>query len=220
MRLHRLSSLLIAVVTIPLWGTTWGVLISLNGGLGSVSGIAWGLLIGAAVVSAYTDIRWRRIYNAVTYPTFGCLIAINIVAEMGWGEERLGAIGLGSAFAGAVFCFLITAIPYFTGTGGAGDAKLGAVIGTALGVEQGILAVLVSFVVAGVLAVIVLIWDRGPLYIAKMLYHRIGHFFVPLWVAPPSEEQRALFREPIPMAPSFLIGIVLTSLPQFRAFWG
>jgi len=181
--------------------------------------VAWALLFAAALFSAYTDIRWRRIYNAVTYPTFACLILLNAFASLGWGNERLGAVGVGYALAGAAICLAITAIPYLTNTGGAGDAKLGAVIGAALGVEKGIIAVLVSFVVAGVLATTLLIWRRGPLFVAKTIYHRIGHFFVPLWIAPLSEEQKALLREPFPMAPSFLIGIVITSVPYVRAFF-
>ena len=180
--------------------------------------LVWGILFVAALISSCTDIRWRRIYNAVTYPAFLCLMAINALATLGWGSKWTGAVGLGCAFAGAVICLVITAIPYLTNTGGAGDAKLGAVIGAALGVEKGIITVLVSFIVAGVLIVIVLIWDRGPLFIAKVIYHRIGHFFVPLWIEPLSEEQNALLREPVPMAPSFFIGILITNIPYVQAF--
>ena len=181
--------------------------------------VAGGLLLFAALVSAYTDIRWRRIYNAVTYSAFACLMILNGIASLGWGGKELGAVGFGYAFAGAMICLAIAAIPYITNTGGAGDAKLGAVIGAALGIEKGIIAVLVSFIVAGVLAVVFLIWNRGPLFVARTLYHRIGHFFVPLWILPVSEEQQALLRTPFPMAPSFLIGIAITSVPFVRAFF-
>jgi len=215
MLFYKPPPFLIATVAIPLWGAIWEVSTPTNSGLG----VAWGLLFGAAVVSAYTDIRWRRIYNAVTYTTIVYLIALNAVAAMGWGGERLGAVGLGYAFAGAVVCLLIAAIPYLTNTGGAGDAKLGAVIGAVLGVEQGIITILVSFVVAGVLAVAYLIWKRGPLFVAKAIYHGIGNIFVPLWIAPVSEEQKTLLREPFPMAPSYLIGTIIMSLPQVRAFF-
>lgn len=174
--------------------------------------VSLGMLLTAVLISAYTDFRWRRIYNAVTYPAFFWLLAMNAFATASGSEwPKLGAVGLGYSLLGALACLFIAAIPYVLSSGGAGDAKLGAVIGSALGIEQGIMVILISYVVAGVMAVVIVIWDRGPVFIIKTLYHRWFHWFLPLWITPVDEEQQKLLSEPFPMAPSFLIGLTITT---------
>jgi Flp pilus assembly protein protease CpaA len=204
----------VTFLIIPFWALVWCIF-----PLGVIRTAVFGILYGAVFVSAYTDFRWRRIYNPVTYPAFLWLIGLNIVGLFGDFGLRIGNVGIGSALLGAVACLGITAIPYMTGSGGAGDAKLGAVIGAALGVEMGIITILISYIIAGLMAVVIVIWDRGLFFIAGMLYHRLGHIFLPIWIPPVSEEHQKVFEEPFPMAPSFLAGIILISVPQIRVFF-
>lgn len=106
----------------------------------------WGAVIGASLVAAYSDLRTRRIPNALTIP----LLTVGLL----WAAWTGGLSGLAEA---AAACILL-AIPYvllflFAG-GGAGDAKLMGSIGVWLGLRQGIV-VLFCIATAGILLAIV-----------------------------------------------------------------
>lgn len=93
---------------------------------GAVGVLAWVL-----AVSVFTDLLWRRIFNAVTAPAFGCLIAMHLIG---------GVSGLPTAEASAVgfaACFGLMLGLYFVFGGGEGDLKLAAVVGVVLGAYHG-----------------------------------------------------------------------------------
>ena len=92
----------------------------------------WGVVIGASLFAVVSDIRQRRIPNALTFP----LLAVGLI----WAACFGGLAGLLEAL-GA--CALL-ALPYvllfiFVG-GGAGDAKLMGAIGAWLGLRYGLVA--------------------------------------------------------------------------------
>src|SRR5262245_42371565 len=70
-------ALLLPLVLGPLW-------ILLLGGLplGTVATGAGMLLVLAAGAAAYTDLRWRKIYNWTTYSTFLWAVGLNIAAAL------------------------------------------------------------------------------------------------------------------------------------------
>ena len=105
-----------------------------------------------ALVAGYTDWRWRRIPNWLTVPGFLAGIVANSVAYgwPGW-KLSLGGAGLG----------LLLLFPFvFIRALGAGDWKLVGAMGGCLGSHQ-ILTVLAGAVlVAGVMAMALVIYKR------------------------------------------------------------
>jgi len=109
-------------------------------------------LVGAAII---TDLRWRRIPNYLTLPAFLLAIAIRIALQ-GWG-------GLGLAIAGAVLspCLLLL---FHGGRGlGMGDLKLAAALGAIAGPVLGATMMLVTAIVGGFQAIILMLGPGGLL---------------------------------------------------------
>ena len=104
--------------------------------------IQWGIVIGASLVAAVSDLRTRRIPNILTFP-----LLISGLVWAGW-------IGGLSGIANSVGACLWLALPFlllfvFFG-GGAGDAKLMGAIGAWLGLSEGTI-VLLCVMVAGII---------------------------------------------------------------------
>ncbi|MBI4043872.1 MAG: prepilin peptidase [Candidatus Diapherotrites archaeon] len=103
-----------------------------------------GIVVLAAVLSAYTDIKTGYIYNAITYP----LIALGIVLNL-FEQNWLGiALGIGALAAGYVL--------YLTGNVGGGDVKLFTGIALTLPFQNNQPFIMTSLVLAGATALLVL----------------------------------------------------------------
>jgi prepilin peptidase CpaA len=112
----------------------------------TVTVIKWGVVIGASLLAAVSDLRERRIPNALTFPLF--VVGLIGAAWLG------GLAGLAESF-GA--CALL-ALPYvllfiFVG-GGAGDAKLMGAIGAWLGLRQGLTVLACVAIAGGIFAIV------------------------------------------------------------------
>jgi prepilin peptidase CpaA len=103
------------------------------------------LALGVALaVSAVTDLRGRRILNAVTYPAL--LLSVGCVLWLG------GISLLLEAVVGALVCAVPLAVATWRGWMGAGDVKLMALAGLTAGAAAGwpfALTVLADVAVAG-----------------------------------------------------------------------
>lgn len=148
------------------------------------------LLIAATVVllliSVYTDVRYRKIYNAVTVPFAVLGLALNIYAR-GWGGILFSlegiALGLALFFASAFLGRIL----------GAGDCKLFAAVGAFQGPQMLLWCILWGLVAGGVIAVIVAL-ARGVLRPAltrvwQSLYMRAYHK-MPMDITASSEQMR------------------------------
>jgi prepilin peptidase CpaA len=102
--------------------------------------LPWTVCICASFVSAVTDVRYRRIPNAVTGPV--------LLGGLIWAGLWEGATGLADASAGCGLLALPFVVLFLLG-GGAGDAKLMGALGAWLGVVGG-LVVLAAVSVCGV----------------------------------------------------------------------
>jgi prepilin peptidase CpaA len=132
----------------------------------------WGVVIGASLVAAGSDLRKRRIPNALTFPLF--------VVGLIWAAWFGGLAGLADA-AGA--CALL-ALPYvllflFFG-GGAGDAKLMGAIGAWLGLRQGLTVFACVAIAGGILAIAKAIAKKRLKFVLTSVYISFFGFLLSL----------------------------------------
>ena len=112
----------------------------------------WILCALLALVAGFTDWRWRRIPNQLTVTSALIGIAIN-TAISGWrgAEKSLLGMALG----------LAVLLPFvLTRSLGAGDGKLMGAFGALLGPQPMLAVLFVTVLVAGLMAIILMIWKR------------------------------------------------------------
>jgi len=156
--------------------------------------VCGGILILLVVTSAVTDVCRHKIYNWATYPAFVWAIGINTYASIRYAEPlaapasppavsgertfsardeppthftRLGAVGISDCLLGATACFTLMLIIYSLSGRGAGDVKLATVIGALLGFRQGLAALCLTYLFAGIAAISWTVWTEGPLCVLK-----------------------------------------------------
>lgn len=110
-------------------------------------------LVALACLAAWTDIRTRRIPNALTFTGF--LVALAIRALGGVDEVTAGLLGALLAFGLALPLFVVRGL-------GAGDVKLLTACGAFLGPGRLLTAVLITALVGGLMAMIAIL-RRGAL---------------------------------------------------------
>src|SRR5688572_12232899 len=105
-------------------------------------------------VAAWTDFRRHRIYNWTTYP--------GILAGFICQAIDAGTAGLEDALWGFLACggMMLLAFVFFPDLGG-GDLKLIAMLGAGLGLQDGILTMLWTFVIGFAAGLAWLIWQEG-----------------------------------------------------------
>ncbi|MFD1019924.1 A24 family peptidase [Thalassobacillus hwangdonensis] len=111
------------------------------------------ILILLLIVCVITDIRSRKIYNKVLFPTFLLALTLHLVQS--------GLPGFSNSILGLLTGLGLLLIPYLMGGMGAGDVKLLAVIGAIKGVGFVLVSALYMALVGGVLALCILLFRRG-----------------------------------------------------------
>jgi prepilin peptidase CpaA len=184
--------------------------------------LANSLLVVLVLIAAVTDATRHRIYNWTTYPGMlaGLVIAIlgavwqraapesavswqPVVGWVDWNDAVLGFVVCGVVM---LPCFL------FFGTGG-GDVKLLAMIGLVAGLEKGLEILLWTFIFAGCIGLMVLIWKIGP---AKLLA-RVGQVLLSVLTLgtvlrlPPDEKK--VLQLPVVLAPCAPLAMAAVLLP-------
>jgi prepilin peptidase CpaA len=169
------------------------------------------LLIG---VASFCDVCWLKIPNWLTYPGVFWGLCINLVGEGMTEEARrsLGYVGLLESAAGLIVPFVLMFVLFSITGGGAGDVKLTAALGALLGLNVVVNAILISFVLAGAIAVVNAICDMGVKGFFEFVFRWIGSFLLPLWIRRPSKESSEMLRRPMPLAPSFAVGTIIAML--------
>ncbi|RXJ01903.1 hypothetical protein DS745_08695 [Anaerobacillus alkaliphilus] len=111
------------------------------------------LLLVLLLICLITDLKSRKIYNKVLFPTLAFAFVANITIS-GWS-------GLGSVLVGFLVGLAILLIPFLLGGMGAGDVKLLAVIGALKGSEFVFTTALYMALVGGVIALIIILMKKG-----------------------------------------------------------
>ncbi len=117
---------------------------------------AYGVLAVVLAAGSYTDVRYGKIYNWITYP--GVLIGLAGHAIVGGlaGEDQL-RIGLAGSAAGLAVGYLPLMLAFLAGGIGGGDAKMMGAVGALTGWQFAIAAMMYGFAVAAVMAIIVML---------------------------------------------------------------
>lgn len=116
------------------------------------SSFQWGVAIAASLVAAVSDVRSRRIPNALTVPVLAGGLLFSLLAG--------GLSGLGDSLAGC----LVMGVPYvllFLLGGGAGDAKMMGALGTWLGFRSGVTTLVAVAVIGGLFGLLRMLADRN-----------------------------------------------------------
>ncbi len=134
-----------------------------------VSYLHLALLFGFLAVAAFTDLRWRKIFNATTYT--GALIGLVVAALNTWLGGAAAGPTLAEGLTGLLACGAVMVACYVCfphGIGG-GDVKLIALIGAYLGVFQGLEALLWSLILGACVALVRLVWMLGAVELLRRL---------------------------------------------------
>ena len=176
------------------------------------------LLLGFVSVAAVTDIARHKIYNWTTYSGMLAALLLNVGGSIlllqtdvtGGQLKSWGWITPGNSLAGMLSCGFLVLVCFviFSNIGG-GDVKLMAMVGAFLGFDQGIVAMLWTFVLAACLALVVLIWRIGPWRLASMLFRRLLYAFRIYRLSPLSEEESKQLQSPLHLAPSAVAAVVI-----------
>ena len=163
-----------------------------------------GLTLALVAVAAWTDARRHRIYNWTTYP--GILLGIGCQSlERGWEGCEDALLGLLVCGGVMLFCFV-----FFPDLGG-GDVKLIAMMGAGLGLFDGILAMLWTFVIGFVAGLAYLVWKEGAVRLAKRSMALIREALVMRGrVSHPAEEASPLSRW-LFLGPAALVAVLIVT---------
>ncbi|MBX3441899.1 MAG: prepilin peptidase [Planctomyces sp.] len=122
------------------------------------------ILVAALAMSAWTDLKARKIRNVVTYPAM-----LLCVAAAGW---QGGLDGWLASLSGWLVCGGLMMAGYLCLDVGGGDVKLAALIGAGLGWSEGLYVLLWTFTLAGGLAIAGIVWRIGATDLIRLCFAR------------------------------------------------
>ena len=149
--------------------------------------VALAVLLALLLIATVTDVTRHKIYNWTTYPGIAAGCALNLF--------ETGRSGLQESLAGFLVCGLVMLFCFVLFDMGGGDVKLIAMIGSFLGVRQGVEAMLWTFVLGGVAGLALVIWRIGFWHIVtKTIEHLKLVLRAKSWVPLTREERQPLRR--------------------------
>ena len=129
----------------------------------------WILAALLAVGAGWTDWKWRRIPNWLTLPALLVGFAVNTVFGR-WAGAKDSLLGLLLGFGVMLPFVLLKAL-------GAGDLKLVSALGAILGPGRLLDVLFVAVLVAGVMAIVLIIWRGRVRQTARNILRLLGALF-------------------------------------------
>jgi prepilin peptidase CpaA len=112
----------------------------------------WILSAVFALTAGFTDLRWRRIPNWLTYPAIPGAIILHGIAG-GWAGSRLSLLGAALGLGLLLPFVLIRSL-------GGGDWKLVGGLGAFFGAQRLITVLILTLLINGFMAICMVIWKR------------------------------------------------------------
>lgn len=205
----------LALVT-PLLGLAWVKILSGAFANASSSPAPWfatwvGFVILITAVTAwYTDARWQKLPNWLTYSAVLWGLGLHLVAALlpesaGW----IGSVSLSSGLIGFAMLFVLFLIVFsFTG-GGAGDVKMAGAVGMLFGLELGVEVMLNAFIAAGLVICVAILYRLGPLNAVRLLYRRVIALLTRQSAQSLTDEEKQLMKLPVALGPFFAVGMLI-----------
>ena len=159
------------------------------------------LMLALLVIASATDIASQRIYNWTTYP--------GIVAGLAARAYEGGWPALEDGLKGFFVCGILMLICFALFNVGGGDVKLIAMIGACFGLDRGIESMLWTFILGGMMGVVLVIWRSGFLNIVARTFQHLKLVFQSKGWVPLTEEERAPLQRWLFLAPSALLAVLV-----------
>ena len=173
--------------------------------------IAVAVLLILLCIAAWTDARSHTIYNWNCYPG---IIGGLLLNPAGLGLSEPGFDGLWFATIGFLSCGLIMLTAFVFFQMGGGDVKLLAMIGSFLGLESGIEALLWTFSLGFVLGVSAIIWRHGAIALVRRgVEHSAAVLKARSWI-PLNRDEKKPLEQGLFLAPSALIAVCIVVWPE------
>lgn len=173
--------------------------------------IAIAILLVLVSVAAWTDFRTHTIYNWNCYS--GILVAL-VLNTLGLGVEDAGVDGFLFAIFGFLTCGMIMLTAFVFFQMGGGDVKLLAMIGSFLGLELGIEALLWTFSIGFIFGISAIIWSYGFVSICRRCFgHLLAVVKARSWI-PLHKDERKPLEQGLFLAPSALIAVCIVIWPE------
>ncbi|PYX30778.1 MAG: pilus assembly protein CpaA [Acidobacteria bacterium] len=122
-----------------------------------------------AICAGILDWRFRRIPNWLTVSGLVAGVGVNSTL-FGWAGMRAALLGVALGLGLLLPFVLLRSL-------GAGDWKLAGALGACLGPQQLITVLMVTILVAGVMALVVVIWKRRLMQTLRNIVHMLAAFF-------------------------------------------
>jgi Flp pilus assembly protein protease CpaA len=155
-------------------------------------------------VAAYTDLRWRRIFNWTTYPILcwaaGMAFMVSVCQQFTIDGSPWGTLSLGGFLVGTIGCGLVMLIPYRLSGGGAGDVKLAMALGGLMGFTTAFWALAVGYLLAASWVLFKSFWELTSWSLVSGLMRQFGHRYVSIVICPPTPQQQSILVQPMPLA--------------------
>ena len=158
-----------------------------------------------ALVAGWTDWRWRRIPNWLTVPALLLGIGVNCAAT-GWTGAKESLLGAALGLGLLLPFVLIRSL-------GAGDWKLAGALGAFLGPSRMITVLLGTVLVAGLMAVVLIIWKKRVGQTLRNLAHIVAALFT-LHLPGPKVSLDNPESSKIPFGVAMAVTVVLYALGQ------
>lgn len=121
------------------------------------------LLITTLIICCITDLRVRKIYNKVIFPILFSVFILHLILN--------GIPGLEISLLGFLSGLAILIIPFVLRGIGAGDVKLLALIGAMKGSTFALNTALYTFVIGGIIALIIILFHRETINFFKSIFY-------------------------------------------------
>ncbi|MBB6455113.1 prepilin peptidase CpaA [Salirhabdus euzebyi] len=123
------------------------------------------MLLFVLIICVITDVKSRKIYNKVLFPSLLFAITFHVITN--------GLDGLLFSITGLLVGLGILLIPYLMGGMGAGDVKLLAVIGAFKGVSFVVTTAIYMALFGGIIALGIILFHKGPIQRLKSIFFTV-----------------------------------------------